>query len=193
MEQTFKKHSALQEIKHQLPEIVKAKVAPSGNPETVEDFAKRFPVGSKVYLSGLQQDAIVQSSPNAKGEVQVLSNSLRLTLPWQELKPPQKSQNPTADIIRRSSTVSISLVDNEKVVDVRGMTVEQAIGELEITLDRSATDREDRIKIIHGHGTEALKKAVRAYLSRSVYVKKWKAGSPEQGGDGVTWAELGET
>lgn len=193
VEQTFKKHSALQEIKHQLPEIVKAKVAPTGNPETVEDFAKRFPVGSKVYLAGLQQDAIVQSSPNGKGEVQVLSNSLRLTLPWQELRPPQKSQNPTADIIRRSSSVSIALVDNEKVVDVRGMTVEQAIGELEITLDRSATDREDRIKIIHGHGTEALKKAVRAYLSRSVYVKKWKAGSPEQGGDGVTWAELGET
>ena len=51
---------------------------------------------------------------------------------------------------------------------------------------------EDRLKIIHGHGTESLKKAIRTYLSRSIYVKKWKAGSAETGGDGVTWVELGQ-
>jgi DNA mismatch repair protein MutS2 len=77
-------------------------------------------------------------------------------------------------------------------VDLRGQTVEEALSKLEMELDQSARQKEDRIKIIHGHGTETLKKAVRTYLSRSVYVKKWKAGSSEQGGDGVTWAELGE-
>jgi DNA mismatch repair protein MutS2 len=44
--------------------------------------------------------------------------------------------------------------------------------------------------VIHGHGTDTLKKGVRSYLSRSIYVKKWKAGTPETGGDGVTWVEL---
>jgi DNA mismatch repair protein MutS2 len=86
--------------------------------------------------------------------------------------------------------VTVALVDSDKTIDLRGQTVEEAISHLEIELDKSAAQKEDRIKIIHGHGTEALKKAVRTYLSRSVYVKKWKSGSAEQGGDGITWAEL---
>lgn len=123
----------------------------------------------------------------------VLSGSLRLSLPWQDLKPPDKAGNPTARILRQSASFTVALDQSEKTVDLRGMTAEEALGELEIQLDRAATQSDDRIKIVHGHGTETLKKAVRAYLSRSVYVKKWKAGSPDQGGDGITWAEIGET
>ena len=84
----------------------------------------------------------------------------------------------------------MALNNEDMSLDVRGKTVEEAIEELELSLDRAAQHREDRLKVIHGHGTEALKKAVRAYLSRSIYVKKWKAGSQENGGDGITWVEL---
>jgi DNA mismatch repair protein MutS2 len=191
-EATFKKHTALQEIKFALPEVVKAKPAPGnqGPLTTADEFAKRFPPGTKIFVPTLNQDGLVQSLPNSKGEVQVLSNSLRLTLPWQELKPAQTAQNPTASLIRRSTGLTVALHDSEKVLDLRGQTVEEAISSLEIELDHSAVQKEERIKIIHGHGTDALKKAVRAYLSRSNYVKKWKAGSNEQGGDGVTWAEI---
>jgi DNA mismatch repair protein MutS2 len=197
VEQTFKRHSALQEIKQTLPEIVKSKpgAGSSSGIDTADEFSKRYPPGSKVFVPSLNQDGLVQSMPNAKGEVQILSGSVRLTLSWQELKPAEKSGNPTASIVRRSGSnvggaLSVSLSDSDRTVDLRGQTVEDAVSALEIELDHAATQKEDRIKIIHGHGTEALKKAVRTYLSRSVYVKKWKAGSPEQGGDGVTWAEL---
>ena len=195
VDQTFKKHMTLQEIKHQLPEIVKSRtgVAPVSNLASAADFSKRFPPGSKVFVATLNQDAVVQSLPNSKGEVMVLSGSLRLSLPWQDLKPPDKAGNPTARILRQSASFAVALDQSEKTVDLRGMTAEEALGELEIQLDRAATQSDDRIKIVHGHGTETLKKAVRAYLSRSVYVKKWKAGSPDQGGDGITWAEIGET
>lgn len=192
VEQTFKRHTALQEIKHQLPEIVKAKpVTLSGLAESAEDFAKKYPTGSKVYVPSLQQDAIVQSAPSSKGEVSILSGSIRLQLHWQELKPPGKPQNPTSQLVRQRSNFTVALHEDERVIDVRGKTVEDALGELEISLDKAAQLGEDRIKVVHGHGTEALKKAVRSYLSRSVYVKKWKAGSPESGGDGITWVELG--
>lgn len=194
VDQTFKRHTALQEIKNQLPEIVKSR---PGTPQATaitssEEFGKRFPPGTKVFVPSLNQDGLIQSTPNSKGEILVLSNSIRLMVSWQELKPPVQMQNPTADLVRRSSSVSVSLQDADRTLDLRGVTVEEAISKLEMELDQAATSQEDRIKIIHGHGTEALKKAVRTYLSRSVYVKKWKAGSPEQGGDGVTWAELGE-
>ncbi|MBX3019904.1 MAG: Smr/MutS family protein, partial [Bdellovibrionaceae bacterium] len=197
VEQTFKRHSALQEIKRELPEIVKSRPGP-GQSATVqvatpEEFGKRYPPGTKVFVPSLNQDGIIQSLPNGKGEILVLSNSIQLRLPWTELRPPQHAVNPTAELVRRSSgQVTVALSDADRTLDLRGMTVEEAISSLEMGLDNAANSQEDRIKVIHGHGTEALKKAVRTYLSRSVYVKKWKAGSPEQGGDGVTWAELGE-
>ncbi|MFS4460616.1 endonuclease MutS2 [Bdellovibrio sp. HCB2-146] len=191
--ETFQRHTALQEIKHKLPEIVKAKpVTQPGAPESAEEFGKKFPPGSKVYVPGLSQDGIVQSAPNSKGQVLILSGSVRLQLHWQELKAPGKPQNPTSQLVRQSAGFSISLADEDRTLDLRGKTVEDALQDLEVALDRAASSREDRMKIIHGHGTEALKKAVRTYLSRSVYVKKWKAGSPESGGDGITWVELGE-
>jgi DNA mismatch repair protein MutS2 len=195
-DQTFKRHTALQEIRRELPEIVKSKPGSGSHTgiESAEDFGRKYPPGTKVYVPSLHQDGLVQSTPNSKGEVMILSNSLRLTLPWQDLKPPEKAQNPTASLVRRMSggNVTVALSDAEKTIDLRGLTVEEAISNLEIELDNSASHKEDRIKIIHGHGTEALKKAVRTYLSRSVYVKKWKAGSNEQGGDGITWAELSD-
>jgi DNA mismatch repair protein MutS2 len=95
--------------------------------------------------------------------------------------------------VRQSSPFAVALADEDRTLDLRGKTVEEALSELELALDKAAQTQEDRLKIIHGHGTETLKKAVRTYLSRSIYVKKWKAGSPEGGGDGVTWVELGNS
>jgi DNA mismatch repair protein MutS2 len=193
--QVFDKHRQLQEIKFNLPEIVKAK--PINQPvqhaiQTATEFGLKFPAGSKVYVTSLNQDGVVQSQPNAKGEVLVLSQSIRLQLHWTELKPAQKAANPTHLLARRSGQLQVSILDVDRSLDLRGKTVEEALSELEVTLDRATEQSEDRLKIIHGHGTETLKKAIRTYLSRSVYVKKWKAGSKETGGDGVTWVELGQ-
>ncbi|MCB0370923.1 MAG: Smr/MutS family protein, partial [Bdellovibrionales bacterium] len=188
---TLNKHRQLQEIKFNLPEIVKSQ--PSDNSDQIsnsDDFSKKFPPGSKVYIPSLTQDGIIQSTPNSKGEVLVMSNSMRLQLPWSELSPPGKPINPTSQLVRKSSNFSVSLVENDRVIDLRGKTVEEAIEELEIILDRAFQNQEDRIKIIHGHGTEALKKGIRSYLSRSVLIRKWKAGTNDSGGDGITWIEL---
>ncbi|MBL7672331.1 MAG: Smr/MutS family protein [Bdellovibrionaceae bacterium] len=193
VDDTFKKHRQLQEIKYQLPEIVKAKPSSTlGNSsiESSEDFAKKFPPGTKVFVASLGKDGIIQSVPNTKGEVLVLANSIRLQLPWQELKPPTKSINPTGQILRETSSFVSSIAVEDRTLDLRGKTVEEALEIIESVLDRAQRSREERIKIIHGHGTEALKKAIRSHLSRSTYVKKWKSGGLEGGGDGTTWAEI---
>ncbi len=188
---TLDKHRQLQEIKYNLPVIVKAQTPENTNRiENADEFAKKYPPGSKVFVPSLGQDGIVQSTPNAKGEILIMSNSMRLQLPWQEIKPPGKPMNPTSNLVRKSSHFSVALVEEDRVLDLRGKTVEEAIEELEVVIDRAIQNQEDRIKIIHGHGTEALKKGIRAYLSRSIHIRKWKAGNNETGGDGVTWIEL---
>lgn len=191
---TLERHRKLQEIKYNMPEIVKA--SPTQNKSgslTVQsalEFADKFPPGTKVFVPQLNQDGIIQSKPNAKGEVLVLSQSIRLQLAWQELKPALKMSNPTQNLASRQAQGRVTFLNEDRIIDVRGKKVEEALAELEIALDHASLQKEDRIKIIHGHGTEALKKALRTYLSRSVYVKKWKAGTSETGGDGVTWVEI---
>ncbi|MES2803868.1 MAG: Smr/MutS family protein [Bdellovibrionota bacterium] len=185
------KHRELQDIKYNLPEIVKGnQTVQTATIQTPAEFGKKFPPGSKVFVSSLNQDGIVQSLPNSKGEVMILSQSIRLQLHWQDLKPAHKFSNPTNQLVHRSNT-QVSFHDEDRIVDLRGKTVETALSELEFALDRASVQKEDRLKVVHGHGTESLKKAIRTYLSRSVYVKKWKAGTQESGGDGITWVELG--
>ena len=153
----LEKHRQLQQIKYNLPEIVKAKpiqtAGTNGQISSAEDFAKKFPPGSKIFVTSLNQDGVVQSTPNARGEVLVLSQSIRLQLHWNELKPPVKAGNPTHDLVRRSGQVQVSFVDADRQIDLRGKSVDEAISELELALDRATEQNEDRLKIIHGHGT----------------------------------------
>ncbi len=188
----FSRHEKLQQIKHELPEIVKSSqvVSKRAQIDSVEDFEKIYPPGSIVFIPSIGQEGVIQGKGNSKGEIPVLSRSMRLFVHWQQLRPPQNMQNPTTAILRRSSGVTVSLQDIERVIDVRGKTTEAALGMLESQLDAAALNGEDRVKIVHGHGTEALKRAIRSHLSRSIYVKKWKAAPADNGGDGMTWAEL---
>ncbi len=190
--ETFKKHENLSKMKSELPQVVKAsRVATSGvSIDTAEDFAKYYPAGSKVFVASIARDGVIQGAPNSKGEVPILSNSMRLMVHWQNLKPPHQAGNPTAELLRRSAHFSVSPADGDRVVDLRGLTVEEAVEQLEVQLDTAALGQEERVKIIHGHGTESLKRNIRSYLSRSVYVKKWSAGTADSGGDGITWIEI---
>lgn len=192
VEDVFRRHERLEQIKHEMPEVVKAPQRTAGGVakiETAEDFTKAYPPGSKVFAATIGRDAVIQGTPNSKGEVPVLSNSMRLMVPWTQLRPPHQASNPTTEIVRRAGEVS-SPLEQDRSIDLRGRSQEEALRFLEDQLDTAVLNEEDRIKIIHGHGTDTLKKSIRGYLSRSVYVKKWKAGTPETGGDGVTWAEL---
>lgn len=198
VDNVFKKFRELEQIKQDLPEIVKSSPGATDGtrvsaPQNANEFIQLYPSGTKVYIPTLGQDGIVQGTPNNKGEIQVLSNSLRLWIHWKALKPPDKPSNPTAQILRSATHFKVGLApDQDRSLDLRGETVDDALLTLERELDIATQRDEDRMKVIHGHGTEALKRAVRAYLSRSLYVKKWKAGTPETGGDGITWVELGK-
>ena len=75
-------------------------------------------------------------------------------------------------------------------VDLRGMMTDEAIGALDLFLDNAVMGKLDEVRIIHGKGTGAVRKAVREHLKRSRYVKSFRPGRYGEGEDGVTIAEL---
>ena len=82
------------------------------------------------------------------------------------------------------------LVTTLPTVDVRGQRVDEALRSLEEGLDRFIREGADQVHVLHGHGSGALKQAVREHLARSPYVKKARAAEQHEGGDQVTIALL---
>ncbi len=75
-------------------------------------------------------------------------------------------------------------------IDLRGHAAEEALEQLTAQLDQALLGNAKSVRIIHGHGTGKLKAAIRQFLAQSAYVRAFRPGSSEEGGDGVTLAEL---
>lgn len=76
-------------------------------------------------------------------------------------------------------------------LDVRGQRADEAVSALERFLDESVLLGHDAIFVVHGHGTGALRAAIRERLRAGhPAVKLHRAGENNEGGDGVTVAVL---
>jgi DNA mismatch repair protein MutS2 len=71
-----------------------------------------------------------------------------------------------------------------------GQRVDDAIDESDKFLDRSLMQGKQAVRIIHGFGTGALRKALRDHLRKHPAVKSWRPGGENEGGDGATIAVL---
>ena len=83
-----------------------------------------------------------------------------------------------------------AMQSSANTLDLRGQRADEALGELEAFLDRTALEGADTVFIIHGHGTGALRKVVREYLATSPYVERFRPGGAGEGGDGVSVVSL---
>jgi DNA mismatch repair protein MutS2 len=75
-------------------------------------------------------------------------------------------------------------------LDLRGERYEDAMNRLEKYIDSALLAGYPRVSIIHGHGTGALRKGVQEFLKRHRHVKATRFGEGNEGGVGVTIAEL---
>jgi DNA mismatch repair protein MutS2 len=75
-------------------------------------------------------------------------------------------------------------------LDLRGARVEEATDALERYIDQAATAEAGRVTIIHGHGSGALRDAVREFLTSHPLVREWRPGERGEGGDGATIVSL---
>ncbi len=72
-----------------------------------------------------------------------------------------------------------------------GQRVDDALEESDKFLDRALLEGKQAVRIIHGFGTGALRKALRDHLRKHPAVSSWRPGDDNEGGDGATIAVLG--
>ncbi|HXN40290.1 MAG TPA: Smr/MutS family protein, partial [Myxococcaceae bacterium] len=87
----------------------------------------------------------------------------------------------------RKAAESAPVAEGELRCDVRGLRLEDAVRQVEVFLDRAFQDGRTEAVIVHGHGTGALKRGIRELLAQSRYLRMYRPGDSNEGGDGVTW------
>jgi DNA mismatch repair protein MutS2 len=75
-------------------------------------------------------------------------------------------------------------------LDLRGARVEEALEMLEAYLDAAARADAGRVTVVHGHGSGAMRDAVRRLLGEHPLVREWRPGERGEGGDGATIVTL---
>jgi DNA mismatch repair protein MutS2 len=166
-------------------ETTRAALAPA--PDTLR-------VGDVVHHVGLRRDVTVLEL--AGDEVLVSAGALKMRVPRDELagardeRPasrfPSSSDRGRTSLARATDAAPRALEAPALRVDVRGLRADEAVREVETFLDQAFRNGDPGVLVLHGHGTGALKQAVRAYLEDSPYVRMYRPGESHEGGDGVT-------
>ncbi|MCA9523945.1 MAG: Smr/MutS family protein, partial [Myxococcales bacterium] len=160
-------------------------------------------VGSTVFVLSFDGAGTLLSTPDNKGRVSVQVGALKVTVQADELFAPDPMPQPPAADSRRSrekrasasaprsaELAPVPLQNAENSVDLRGFSVDEAIQRIDKYLDEQLLDGRLVVYLIHGHGTGALKRAVRDYIKNGELIRTFRAGEPGEGGDGVTIAWL---
>ncbi|MBM4319475.1 MAG: endonuclease MutS2 [Deltaproteobacteria bacterium] len=172
-------------------------------PLTVEEIR----VGLPVLLPDRGLCGQVEGVDVERGQATVRAGALRIAVPWSELRHDRRGRpGEPAAATRRPGTMaaagepapsasfSLSTPGSEEHLlqttanscDLRGLRVDEALAEVERFMDRNLAMHSPYVFLIHGHGTGALKQAVREYLEASPYVGRWRPGQRGEGGDGVS-------
>ncbi|MCP4449588.1 MAG: endonuclease MutS2 [Myxococcales bacterium] len=166
------------------------KTLPSGRAPTAEQLV----VGARVTVLSLGNQGTVVDAPS-KGVVQVQVGLMKTRVPLSDLRMAKAPKKKDESLRMRKSSVknAVSRAVDEAMVrtpdatlDLRGERADDAIARVEQFLDSSILCARECVFIIHGHGTGALRSAVRAHLEGHHSVSKWRRGESTEGGDGVT-------
>lgn len=152
------------------------------------EIADKIKPGDYVLIKNINQKGYVVEGPDTQGELRVQVGIMKLSVKQNQVV---KSNSPEEKKIKwRNQTYLEKARHISKEIDVRGKLSEDALLEIDKYLEDANLVGLDSVRIIHGKGTGALRKAVRNYLRDHMYVKSFRDGLREEGGFGVTVIEF---
>ena len=145
--------------------------------------------GDTVELVKMGTQATVLSV-NKDGSLQLQAGILKISAKQDEVRVVEGETQKAAKKVVQRAEHKLRAMGASPEVDLRGMTADEAIGALDLFLDSAVLGKLNEVRIIHGKGTGAVRRAVREHLKRSRYIKSFRPGRYGEGEDGVTIAEL---
>jgi DNA mismatch repair protein MutS2 len=148
--------------------------------------------GTRVRVVSLGKDGEVLETDGEEALLRI--GGLKLRRPVADLIPLSGKAKP-APALQRSRKEKLAAAEaaaggalpaTRDRLDVRGLRVDELLREVERFLDRLYSEGEAECLILHGHGTGALKQALRDHLTASPYVGSFRRGDDHEGGDAVT-------
>jgi DNA mismatch repair protein MutS2 len=160
-------------------------------------------IGSRVLVGGLGLEGVIAVIHGKQAEVDVRGKRLRAAL--KDLRALGGSDVSTSGGARALETsrhertgagtvhVSVDLQPREGLLselNVIGCTVDEALERLDKFIDEATVTGESELRIVHGHGTGQLRRAIGDYLKEHPLVARTSTAPQNQGGGGATIVEL---
>lgn len=170
----------------------------------VKAAEREIVVGDKVKLLSFGSVGVVDQIKDGYAEVRVKALRFREKLENLELveqQPGGKSQQPGAkpqqgklEKLRRSTGTEVHLsgaqLRVQSELNVIGQTTDEAVDAVDKFLDEASLASLSQVRIVHGHGTGALRRAIASLLGDHPHVARFLPAPPDQGGTGATVVEL---
>ena len=155
--------------------------------------AKDLHIGDGVLVLSMNLKGTVSSLPDAKGNLFVQMGILKTQVKLSDVELLHEDTisldgKPAGSAIRSSSIGMSKAATISPEINLIGKTVDEAIPELEKYLDDASLSHLEKVRIVHGRGTGALKNAVHAKLKKLSYIKEFRLGEYGEGDSGVTIA-----
>lgn len=147
--------------------------------------------GARIHVRGFSRPAVLRRVEGNSAEVE--AGPLRMKIAIEEITGLEAEAVAAAAAPVRSG-VTVRSQSSEggasDEINVIGLTVEEATARVDKFLDDASLSGKPRVRIVHGHGTGALRKGLGAFLAGHPLVQKYGFEADERGGKAVTVAEL---
>jgi DNA mismatch repair protein MutS2 len=191
------------EVQRQVGEIKRSvqRAARIAEPEPVSDKSvvkvapREIVVGDTVKLLSFGSVGIVDQIKDGMAEVRVKSLRFREKLENLELvELIAKPQHEKLEKLRKAANAELHLASAEQKVEselnVIGQTTDEAVDAVDKFLDEASLANITQVRIVHGHGTGALRRAIGGLLDGHPHVARFLPAPPDKGGAGATVVEL---
>ncbi len=171
----------------------------SFTPQYLPVQADSLRVGTKVFVKNIGQEGVVQSVRMQKGEAEVLCGSMRVRSKIAELsllissQKTQTSQKKEKKGKGNDIRVTKSLTSKPAPaleINVIGLTVHEALPEVEAFIDGAVIANLPEVRIVHGVGTGKLRAGIHEFLRTNRNVEEYRYGKYGEGETGVTIVKI---
>ena len=175
--------SALEAIASGLP-------TPATHPSSsTRGTGPRIGVGTRVVVTTLGVEGTVRSMHGREAEVEARGKRVRVPLESLEAAAPRRTPTEPQSHVSIQVEAPAGPLDELNLI---GCRVDEALVRAEKHLDQALMGDQRVVRFIHGHGTGRLRRAIAGFLGAHPLVQRVSPAAPEEGGSGVTIAELKE-